>query len=79
MSLLSPRISVVIPLYNEADNLADLHRELTASLQGLGHPYEVLLVDDGSRDGSRERLVLAGQPLVLLGRRARGLSPAALA
>ena len=57
MSLLSPRISVVIPLYNEADNLADLHRELTASLQGLGQPYEVLLVDDGSRDGSLERLL----------------------
>jgi len=57
VSLLSPRISVVIPLYNEADNLADLHRELTASLQGLGQPYEVLLVDDGSRDGSLERLL----------------------
>ncbi|PYQ12876.1 MAG: glycosyltransferase [Acidobacteria bacterium] len=54
---MSPRISVVIPLYNEADNLADLHRELTASLQGLGQPYEVLLVDDGSRDGSLERLL----------------------
>ena len=47
-----PRISVVIPVYNEAENLGDLHRELTASLQSLGQPYEILLVDDGSQDGT---------------------------
>jgi glycosyltransferase involved in cell wall biosynthesis len=47
----------VIPVYNEAENLADLHRELTASLQSLGQPYEILIVDDGSRDGTLERLL----------------------
>jgi glycosyltransferase involved in cell wall biosynthesis len=54
---MAPRISVVIPVYNEAENLADLHRELTASLASMGQAYEILLVDDGSRDASLERLL----------------------
>jgi glycosyltransferase involved in cell wall biosynthesis len=54
---MAPRISVVIPIYNEADNLAELHRELSASLLSLGQPYEVVLVDDGSTDTSLERLL----------------------
>ena len=51
-----PEISVVVPLYNEAPNVEELHRELSASLAGLGRPYEILLVDDGSTDGTLERL-----------------------
>jgi glycosyltransferase involved in cell wall biosynthesis len=52
-----PEISVVVPLYEEVDNVADLHRELTIALERMGRPYEVLLVDDGSRDGTLERLL----------------------
>jgi glycosyltransferase involved in cell wall biosynthesis len=52
----TPFVSVVVPLYNEAENVVDLHRELTSALQRLGGPYEVLLVDDGSTDGTLERL-----------------------
>ncbi|HEY7413385.1 MAG TPA: glycosyltransferase family 2 protein [Vicinamibacteria bacterium] len=52
-----PDISVVIPVYNEADNVLDLHRELTQSLEALGRPYEVLMVDDGSEDGTLDRLL----------------------
>ena len=55
--MIRPQISVVIPVFNEADNVADLHRELTASLEGYGRPYEVLFVDDGSRDQTLARLV----------------------
>jgi glycosyltransferase involved in cell wall biosynthesis len=52
-----PQISVVIPVFDEAENVADLHRELTASLEGHGRPYEVIFVDDGSRDATLKRLV----------------------
>jgi glycosyltransferase involved in cell wall biosynthesis len=52
-----PEISVVVPLYDEVENVADLHRELTGALESMGRPYEILLVDDGSRDGTLERLV----------------------
>jgi len=52
-----PYVSVVVPLFNEADNVADLHRELAASLERMGRPYEVVLVDDGSNDGTAERVL----------------------
>jgi glycosyltransferase involved in cell wall biosynthesis len=52
-----PYLSVVIPLYNERENVDDLCRELTASLEATGRTYEVLLVDDGSTDGTLEFLL----------------------
>jgi glycosyltransferase involved in cell wall biosynthesis len=52
-----PYLSVVIPVYDEADNVVELHRELTASLEPMGRPYEVVFVDDGSRDGTLDRLI----------------------
>jgi glycosyltransferase involved in cell wall biosynthesis len=52
-----PVVSVVIPVYNEEDNVLDLHRQLTAALEPMGRPYELLLVDDGSRDLTLERLL----------------------
>ncbi len=45
-----PELSVVVPLYDEADNLGELHQRLKSSLGGLGCDYEVVFVDDGSRD-----------------------------
>ena len=45
-----PDISVVIPLRNESPNVAQLYRELTSTLEGMGRPYEVLAIDDGSTD-----------------------------
>ena len=45
-------LSVVIPLYNEEPNVAELHRELTAALGAWGRPYELLFIDDGSTDGT---------------------------
>jgi glycosyltransferase involved in cell wall biosynthesis len=51
-----PDLSVVIPIHNEAPNLEPLHRELTETLGAWGRPYEVLLIDDGSTDGSFEKL-----------------------
>ena len=48
--------SVVIPLYNERDNLDPLHAELSSEMQSLGRAYELIFVDDGSIDGSAEVL-----------------------
>jgi len=50
------KLSLVIPLFNEAENLADLYREITASCQGLGAPFEMIFIDDGSTDDSFRRL-----------------------
>jgi len=44
------RISFVIPVFNEAGNLRALHAELSAAAAGLGRPFEILFVDDGSSD-----------------------------
>ena len=49
-------LSVVVPVYNELENLAPLGDKLHAALSKLGTEYEVLLVDDGSTDGSWERM-----------------------
>jgi glycosyltransferase involved in cell wall biosynthesis len=49
-------VSVVVPVFNERDNLDQLHREITASMARVGRAYEVIYIDDGSRDGTTERL-----------------------
>jgi glycosyltransferase involved in cell wall biosynthesis len=49
-------VSVVIPVYNEAPNVAAMHRDVTGVLETLGRPWELVLADDGSRDGTAEML-----------------------
>jgi len=49
-------LSVVIPVYNEAENLEALCREFTETLGAWGRSFEVILIDDGSTDGSFEIL-----------------------
>lgn len=50
-------LSVVIPLFNEEENVETLYRELSGVLEKLGCSYEVLFVDDGSTDATAERLL----------------------
>lgn len=49
-------LSVVVPIHNEVDNIAELHQELHASLRPTGLSYELIYVDDGSGDGSWQQL-----------------------
>lgn len=50
------RLSVVIPIFNEGENITPLYRELKNVLGGMGTTYEVIFVDDGSDDASNEVL-----------------------
>jgi undecaprenyl-phosphate 4-deoxy-4-formamido-L-arabinose transferase len=47
-----PYVSVVVPVYNEQENLPALFQRLTAVLDKFGRPYELLFTNDGSRDNS---------------------------
>jgi glycosyltransferase involved in cell wall biosynthesis len=49
-------LSVLIPIYNELDNVGPLYEELDRVLRPTGLAYELVFVDDGSRDGSATRL-----------------------
>lgn len=49
-------ISVVVPIFNEQENLPELRRRMTAALDSTGESWELLLVNDGSRDRSLEMI-----------------------
>lgn len=53
----APDISVVLPVYNEEAGLPELHRRVAAVLAGAGWHYEIIFVNDGSRDRSWERIL----------------------
>ena len=55
-SPVAPDLSVVIPVFNEAENIDPLCQEFLATLSAWGRPFEVVIVDDGSRDDTFERL-----------------------
>lgn len=54
------QISVVVPVYNESANIGPLLDRLIPVLDGVGSSYEVVFVDDGSRDGTSETVLEAG-------------------
>src|SRR6185436_6158465 len=53
---MNPDISVVVPMRNESLNVEQLYRDVTASLSAFGRPYEIVAIDDGSRDDTFEKL-----------------------
>jgi glycosyltransferase involved in cell wall biosynthesis len=48
--------SIVAPIYNELDTLPELYRRIKEAMEANGEPWELLLVDDGSTDGSTEKI-----------------------
>jgi len=53
MGIESPiRYSIVVPFYNEQENIPDLYMKLTDVMDSIGEPYEMVFVDDGSNDSS---------------------------
>jgi glycosyltransferase involved in cell wall biosynthesis len=56
MSEFTPEISVVVPMFNEARNLRPLAARLVPVLESLGGAFEIVFVDDGSRDATLETL-----------------------
>lgn len=58
-SIKDPTISVVIPIYNEIEVLPACLQRLTTVMKNIGEPYELVFVDDGSRDDSASWLIEA--------------------
>jgi len=48
--------SIIAPIYNEVDNIPELQRRIREVMDSTGEPWELILVDDGSSDGSTERI-----------------------
>jgi dolichol-phosphate mannosyltransferase len=57
----APTLSLIAPLHNERPNLPELIRQCACALDATGHRWEMILVDDGSDDGSWEYLQTAQQ------------------
>ncbi len=78
----APAFSIVIPVYNEADSLPELVAAIAQALNSFDGDYEVVFVDDGSSDGSFEKLQALAQAdpriRVFSFRRNLGKSPALL-
>ena len=52
----TPKYSLIIPIYNEEENLPELYRRISAVMERMDGPVELILVNDGSRDRSLELL-----------------------
>lgn len=82
MTTTQPGISVVVPLYNEADSLELLLEQLLKVMKDMQESFELVLIDDGSTDGTGERLQQLARDMdtpelvIVLLRRNYGQTPA---
>ncbi len=76
----TPELSVIVPFYNEEDNVTRMHAAIVGALEPLGLPFEIVCVDDGSRDRTLELAteIARGDPRVRIVkfRRNYGQTPA---
>jgi dolichol-phosphate mannosyltransferase len=73
----SPAVSLIVPLYNEEENVPILQSELSAALKGID--YEIIFVDDGSADRTVERIEVASNIHVIRFQKNAGQSAAMFA
>jgi glycosyltransferase involved in cell wall biosynthesis len=52
-----PDLSVIVPFYNEEENIRRMHAAIVAAVEPLGVPFEMVLVNDGSKDGTLDRAI----------------------
>ncbi len=52
----APHVSILVPAYNEVESLGPLHDHVTRVMQALARSYEIVVVDDGSTDGTLDEL-----------------------
>jgi cellulose synthase/poly-beta-1,6-N-acetylglucosamine synthase-like glycosyltransferase len=52
----TPSYSVVVPLYNEQESVSQLYVKIIDAMDALGEPFEIVFVDDGSKDGTFRQL-----------------------
>ena len=48
------KITVVVPVYNEVDSLVEMHRQISDALNKTKYDFDIIFIDDGSKDGSKE-------------------------
>jgi len=53
---MKPQLSIVVPMYNESANIGSFYERVTRVLEGTGYSYEIICVNDGSRDNTLELL-----------------------
>ena len=82
LSLNKIKVSIIVPVYKEADNISPLTQRIHSVMTNINEPYELIFVDDNSCDGTEkiiDTLVCKGIPVkIIIRKEKRGLSSAVI-